>query len=188
MSAGAPATVRAMPESPPPDDSLPQRLWRSWRPFLLAMAAVVVTALVAGLLFSRADPRRAAGLLIEGRVETESEGEVTGPPAPTSGDPSADPVCGVSEAAVDVDTQVGALAAGIVVVQYRDVEDAEAVVGALAETPTQVLVAPNAELDARVVATAWGRRLELEQVDGKALRAFVTAHQGLGPDVTECGG
>lgn len=152
------------------------------------MAGLVVAALVAGLVFSRTDPRRAASLLIEGQVETEADGEATGPPAPTSGDVSADPVCGVSEDPVSVDTQVGALAAGIVVVQYRDGEDAEQVVGAVAETPTEVLVAPNTDLSAPVVATAWGRRLELEAVDGQALRAFVTAHAGLGPDVAECGG
>lgn len=152
------------------------------------MAGLVVAALVAGLVFSRTDPRRAASLLIEGQVETEADGEATGPPAPTSGDAAADPVCGVSDEPVSVDTQVGALAAGIVVVQYRDGEDAEKVVGAVAETPTRVLVAPNPELSIPLVATAWGRRLELESVDEQALRAFVTAHAGLGPDVTECDG
>lgn len=177
-----------MTDSPPPDERLAQRLWGSWRPFLLALVGVVVAALVGGLVFSRTDPRRAASLLIEGRVETEADGEVTGPPAPTSGDAPADPVCGVSEEPVAVDTQVGALAAGIVVLQYRDSEDAEGVVGAVAETPTKVLVAPNPELSAPLVATAWGRRLELETVNEQALRAFVTAHAGLGPDVTECGG
>ena len=175
-----------MTDSPPPDAPLSRRLWRSWRPFLLTMAGVVVVALVAGLAFSRTDPRRAASLLLEGRVTTEADGEATGPPAPTSGDSTADPVCGVSEDPVAVATQVGALAAGIVVVQYRSATDAESVVGAVAETPTQVLVAPNEALGAPVVATAWGRRMALEEVDGNALRAFVTAHAGLGRDVTEC--
>ena len=175
-----------MTDSPPPDDSLVRRLWGSWRPFLLVMAGVVVAALVAGLVFSRTDPRRAANLLLEGRVVTEADGEATGPPAPTSGDAPAAPVCGVSEDPLSIDTQVGALAAGIVVVQYRDAGDAEEVVGAVAETSTQVLVAPNPDLSRPLVATAWGRRLELETIDGQALRAFVTAHAGLGPDVTEC--
>lgn len=178
-----------MAVDPPPDDEpLGRRLLRSTRPFLLLLAGVVVVALAAGLLFSRADPRRAAGLLIDEQVVTEAEGEATGPPAPTSGDDTADPVCGVSSEPVDVDTQVGALAAGIVVVQYRDPGDADPVVGAVAETPRRVFVAPNADLGARVVATAWGRRLELAEVDGQVLRAFVTAHVGIGPDVTECDG
>lgn len=177
-----------MTESPPPQEPLGERLWASWRPFLLAMVGVMVVALVAGVVFSRTDPRRAASLLLEGQVETESEGEVTGPPAPTSGDPTADPVCGVSDDPIEVATQVGALAAGIVVVQYRGEDDAERVVGAVAETPTRVLVAPNPDLPVPVVATAWSRRLELGEVDPQALRAFVTAHEGLGPDVTECGG
>lgn len=169
-----------------PDAPLSRRLWHSWRPFLLTMAGVAVVALVAGLVFSRTDPRRAASLLLEGRVVTEPDGQTTGPPAPTSGDATADPVCGVSDDPVTVDTQVGALAAGIVVVQYRDPDDAEPVVGAVAERPTRVLVAPNQDLGVPVVATAWGRRLELDEVDDEALRAFVTAHAGLGPDVAEC--
>ena len=87
---------------------------------------------------------------------------------------------------VGTQEQVDALAAGIVVVQYRSPEDASAVTEAVAERATDVLVAPNPDLDAPVVATAWGRRLRLDQVDAQVLRAFVTAHAGIGPRVTSC--
>ncbi len=87
---------------------------------------------------------------------------------------------------VTPDQQVDALAAGIVVVQYRSADDATELTEAVAGRPTEVLVAPNADLDAPVVATAWGRRLRLEGVEPALLQAFVTAHAGIGPRVTAC--
>ena len=58
----------------------------------------------------------------------------------------------------------------------------------LAQSPRvdEVLVAPNPDIDASVVATAWGRRLRLDRADGSLLRAFVTAHAGIGPQVMAC--
>jgi hypothetical protein len=47
-------------------------------------------------------------------------------------------------------------------------------------------VAPNPSLEARVVATAWTRRLELDEVLPSVLQAFVTAHGGSGPDPEPC--
>lgn len=163
-----------------------RRLLDSARPLLWGALAVVVVALVAGFLFSRTDPQRAATILLGDQVLTEPEGEVTSGPAPTSGQFDGGPTCGAVAEPVPADQQVDALAAGIVVVQYRSAEDAEAVTGALAGRPTEVLVAPNADIDAPVVATAWGRRLRLEQVDAQVLQAFVTAHAGIGPRVTDC--
>ena len=147
---------------------------------------VIVVGLLAGVLFSRTDPQRAAALLLGDQVLTEPEGEVTTGPAPSSGQPSSGPTCGVVTDPVSTERQVDSLAAGIVVVQYRDPDDAAALTEALAERPTEVLVAPNADLDARLVATAWGRRLRLEELDPPVLRAFVTAHAGIGPQVTPC--
>lgn len=162
------------------------RLVSSMRPVLWGALAVVVVALVAGFVFSRTDPQRAATILLGDRVLTEPEGEVTSGPAPSSGEFRGAPTCGILTGELAAATQVDALAAGIVVVQYRTADQAQAVTEALAGRPTAVLVAPNDDLDAPVVATAWGRRLRLEQVDAPALRAFVTAHAGLGPRVTDC--
>lgn len=163
-----------------------RRLVDGARPVLWGTLAVVVVALVAGFLFSRTDPQRAAAILLGDQVLTEPEGEVTSGPAPTSGQFDGGPTCGVVTDPVAPEQQVDALAAGIVVVQYRSADDAEAVTGALASRPTEVLVAPNADIDAPVVATAWGRRLRLDQVDAPVLQAFVTAHAGIGPRVTAC--
>lgn len=159
---------------------------RSARPVLWGGLAVVVVALVAGVVFSRTDPRRAASLLLGDQVLTEPEGEATNAPAPTSGEPHDGPTCGVVAEPVDVQRQVDALAAGVVVVQFRDGDDAERVAQVLADRPTAVLVAPNPDLVEAVVATAWGRRLRLDRVDGALLRAFVTAHAGIGPQVVPC--
>lgn len=168
-------------------DGLPgRRLLAGVRPVLWAGLVVVVMALVAGVVFSRADPRRAATLLLGDRVLTEPEGEVTAGPAPSSGQREDGPACGVLPEPVDTRVQVDALAGGVAVVQYRDPADAVAVSEALADRPTHVLVAPNDDLDARIVATAWGRRLRLDAVDAAMLRAFVTAHAGIGPAVTQC--
>ena len=156
------------------------------RPVLWGAVAVVVVALVAGIVFSRTDPQRAATILLGDQVLTEPEGEVTRGSAPTSGQFDGGPTCGVMTDPVAPEQQVDALAAGVVVVQYRSADDAQAVTEALAGRPTEVLVAPNADLDAPVVATAWGRRLRLERVDAPVLQAFVTAHAGIGPRVTAC--
>lgn len=163
-----------------------RRLLRSARPVLWGAVAVVVVGLLTGVLFSRTDPRRAATLLLGEQVRTEPEGEMTTGPAPSSGEGQDGPSCGMVAEPVDTQTQIDALAAGVAVVQYRDAEDAVRVSEALADRPTRVLVAPNPDVDVPVVATAWGRRLRLQAVDGPMLRAFVTAHAGIGPDVVDC--
>ncbi len=159
---------------------------RSARPLLWGLLAVVVVGLVAGVVFSRTDPRRAARVMLGDQVLTEPEGEATSGPAPSSGERAGGPTCGVAGAPVPAQAQIDALAAGLVVVQYRDEGHAEAVSKALADRSTIVLVAPSPDLDAPVVATAWGRRLRLEEPNGQLLRAFVTAHAGIGPQVTDC--
>lgn len=159
---------------------------RSARPLLWGLLAVVVVGLVAGVVFSRTDPRRAARVLLGEQVHTEPEGEATSGPAPSSGERAAGPTCGMTGAPVAAQAQIDALAAGLVVVQYRDEDHADEVSEVLADRSTIVLVAPNPDLDAPVVATAWGRRLRLEAPNGQLLRAFVTAHAGIGPQVADC--
>ena len=168
------------------DEPAARRMLRRARPVLWGLLAVVVVGLVAGVVFSRADPRRAARVLLGDQVRTEPEGEATTAPAPSSGVRVGAPTCGVTASPVPVQTQIDALAAGIVVVQYRAAEDADELTRALADRSTRALVAPNPDLDAPVVATAWGRRLRLDRPDGQILRAFVTAHAGIGPDVVAC--
>lgn len=152
----------------------------------LALIAVAVVALLAGVLFGRADPQRAARLLIRDLVLTEPSGEATGPPAPTSGEAVAAPMCGVVGEPLGTQAQVDAIAAGLVVVQYRLDEHAAAVGALAAAHPTEVVAGPNPALDANVVATAWTRRMRLDNPNTELLSAFVTAHAGIGPDVRPC--
>lgn len=168
------------------DEPGARRVLRHARPVLWGLLAVVVVGLVAGVLFSRTDPRRAARVMLGDQVRTEPEGEATTAPAPSSGVRAGGPTCGVTASPVTLQTQVDALAAGIVVVQYREEDDVDELARALADRSTRALVAPNADLDAPVVATAWGRRLRLDRVDRQLLRAFVTAHAGIGPHVVDC--
>lgn len=168
------------------DRSVARRLLTTVRPLLAAGLVVVLVALVAGVVFSRTDPRRAAQLLLGDLVVTEPEGRVTGGPAPSSGERQAAPTCGIFSAAPDAQVQVDALAGGIVVLQYRDTAAASEVEAAVSDRTPDVLVAPNPALDQPVVATAWGRRMVLDTPDRQLIRAFVTAHSGIGPRVEPC--
>ena len=100
---------------------------------------------------------------------------------PTSGPHQPGPVIGgVVDTPLSRPQQVGQLEAGAVLLQHRDLPTAElAELEALAGD--QVIVAPNPDLPAPVVATAWTRKLICEAVDVDALAAFAEAHAGAGP-------
>jgi drug/metabolite transporter (DMT)-like permease len=77
-------------------------------------------------------------------------------------------------------SQVGALEAGVVLIQYHDLSQADV------ETLSQlardkVVVAPNPDLPDRVVATSWLNKQVCSAVDVPELRGFVRNHQGRGP-------
>jgi len=79
-------------------------------------------------------------------------------------------------------SQVGALEAGLVLLQYRDLSPADvATLGGLASN--QVVVAPNSSLPDRVVATAWLEKQTCRAVDVASLRGFIREHAGRGPGV-----
>ncbi len=76
--------------------------------------------------------------------------------------------------------QVGALEAGTVLLQYRDLSADE--LRALGDLATDnVVVAPNANLPSRVVATAWLFKQTCDGVDAPALRGFIRTRVGHGP-------
>jgi uncharacterized membrane protein len=79
-------------------------------------------------------------------------------------------------------SQVAALEAGIVLLQYRDLSADET--RSLSELVTDnVVVAPNPDLPDRVVATAWLFKQACSGVDPAALRGFIRSHAGRGPGV-----
>lgn len=80
---------------------------------------------------------------------------------------------------IDRPTQVLVLEEGAVLIQHRDLAvDEVAALESLA-TP-DVVVAPNPELPARVVSTAWLTKLTCSRVDLATLGRFVQDHQGGG--------
>jgi hypothetical protein len=92
---------------------------------------------------------------------------------------------GVADAPLTRAEQVGQLEAGVVLLQHGDdlAADDLAALEALAEQP-DVLLAPNDDLPAPVVATAWTRKLVCSSLDGggaDALAAFVADLAGRGP-------
>jgi hypothetical protein len=77
-------------------------------------------------------------------------------------------------------TQVGTLEAGGVLVQHRDLS-ADELDELRSVAADGVAVAPNPDLEDRVVATAWLYKRACEAVDLDAIRAFADAHLGNGP-------
>lgn len=76
--------------------------------------------------------------------------------------------------------QVGALEAGVVLLQYRDLSNDE--LRSLTDLVTdKVVVAPNTTLPDRVVATAWLFKQTCSGVDTAALRGFIRTRVGHGP-------
>lgn len=113
---------------------------------------------------------------------TETAVDYTSDP-PTSGphQPSP-PVEGVVTDPITRPIQVGILERGDVLIQHApdlaaaDVEALEALAGG------DVIVAPNPDLPAPVVATAWTYKRTCSEVDIDALEAFATERAGNGPE------
>lgn len=179
------------------DDPARPSLGQSLKRFALALVAVAVIGLVAGIAYGRGTPERAAGTILDDLVVVEElQGDdrvpaTTQDPAPTSGDHVGEAVCGRSEEPFDADTQLASLAAGRILVQYHP----DAVTGVELEGletwwrdghTHDVVIAPNPRLDAPVVATAWMRRLPLRGVETSFLSTFVTAYAGTGPRPEPC--
>jgi hypothetical protein len=115
-------------------------------------------------------------------VGAETDVEYTSDP-PTSGPHQAGPaVQGVVDDAIPRPVQVGILEGGSVLLQHdpdlqgNDLADLEALGG------PGVVVAPNPDLPALVVATAWTYKRTCDAVDVAALREFVEERSGKGPD------
>lgn len=100
---------------------------------------------------------------------------------PTSGPHEPGPALnGVLDAPLSRPQQVGQLEAGAVLLQHGDLAPDELrALEALAADA--VVVAPNPDLPAPIVATAWTRKMVCQTVDVDALTVFAQAHIGDGP-------
>jgi hypothetical protein len=113
---------------------------------------------------------------------TDEDLEYTSDP-PTSGPHlPAPPVEGVVDGPITRPIQVGILERGGVLVQHdpdlgaEDLDSLDALAG------EDVVIAPNPDLPAPVVATAWLYKRTCEGVDAEALQEFVDERRGKGPD------
>jgi len=109
-----------------------------------------------------------------------AEPEYTTDP-PTSGAHAPGPVLsGVLDEPLDRPAQVGALEAGGVLLQHRDL-DADELAELESLAGDSVAVVPNPDLPDRVVATAWLFKQTCDAVDVEALEGFVADRLGEGP-------
>jgi drug/metabolite transporter (DMT)-like permease len=122
------------------------------------------------------DPASASHVVGGDEPEYRTDPPTSGPHAPGT------LLSGVLDAPLSRPAQVGALEAGGVLLQHRDLDDDElAQVEGLAAERDGVAVAPNPDLPDRVVATAWLFKQTCSSVDVEALRAFVEDHVHRGP-------
>ena len=97
--------------------------------------------------------------------------------------------CGLYRQEIPDLFQVASLARGAVIVQYRspaaaDVRDA--VEEAVRSVGDGAIVAPNPDLPAPVVATAWGTMLKLDGADAVQITEFAAQFGGSGPSPSDC--
>lgn len=160
-----------------------------WRRRWLVVLAGAVALAGAGAVWLARGPSAACGPEVHDRLDArslqhalpgapwptyETEPPTSGPhqsgrlPGGVLGDPLPGPV------------QVGALEAGQVLLQHRDLAPPDRAALEGLGGPL-VVVAPNPALPSPVVASAWRTRQPCDQVDVAALRRFVRDHAGDGP-------
>ena len=105
------------------------------------------------------------------------------PPAGGQHDPSWQK-CQVYDASIRAEHAVHSQEHGAVWITYQpDLPEAEVdALAAYAEDQPYVLISPYPELEEPVVASAWGARLRLDDVDDPRLQAFIDRYAGNGPE------
>jgi hypothetical protein len=174
------------------DPDPPVRVRLSLRRFLQLAGGLLVVGLLAGVLFGRVDPQRAARVVVSEFTTTEDgPADEPGPDrvTPVTGPQRGSPVCGVQADPLTPAEQVTTLAAGVVLLQVPaelpsgDRDRVEEVAEG-----ERVAVSVNRELPegVAVVATSWRQRMPLDRVDTELLGAFVTGHVDRAPAVADC--
>ncbi len=156
-------------------------------------AAVVIVALVAFVIVSKVHGRESpiAGLQsFDNLQRTHVTTPVTYPQTPPVGGPH-DPTwqnCGYYSKPVRNENGVHVLEHGAVWITYRPDLPAEQVdrLRQLAHGQTYILVSPYPDLPAPVVASAWGKQVQLDSANDPRLNQFVKAFR-LGPQTPEPG-
>lgn len=169
------------------------RQHRARRPIYIAIGAVAGLAVLIGAVFllSRGGPAQIEGLQsFSGLSQDHVQTTVDYPQTPPAGGPHAPAWqnCGYYDAPIGSENGVHSLEHGAVWITYRpdlSTEQVEAL-RALTRSQTYVLVSPFPELPSPVVASAWGRQVQLESASDPRLDAFVRAFRQ-GPQTPEPG-
>lgn len=115
-------------------------------------------------------------------VGTGEDVEYTTDP-PTSGPHKAGPpVEGVIDEPLPRPVQVGILERGDVLIQHAPDLTPEEQADLATVAGPGVVIAPNPDLPARVLATAWTHKRTCDAVDLDALQGFIEERRGKGPD------
>ena len=169
------------------------RKHRARRPIYITIGVVIGFAVVIGavLLLSRGGPTQIEGLqtfsgLSQNHVQTTVAYAQT-PPAGGEHAPAWQN-CGYYDAPVGSENGVHSLEHGAVWITYRPDLPTDQVdtLRALTRSQTHILVSPFPELPAPVVASAWGRQVQLDSVSDSRLDAFIRAFLQ-GPQTPERG-
>lgn len=162
-------------------------------PPIVALAVVVAGAAALPACGGRSDPGAGCGPVTREALDpgflvhvVSDEGVEYATDPPTSGPHQPSPaVDGVRSEPLSRPLQVGVLEAGDVLLQHRP----DLPAGDLAElrelAGDGVVIAPNPDLDDAVVATAWLHKRTCGAVDADALRDFISARGGKGPEVED---
>ena len=153
--------------------------------------AAVVAVIGAVVFLSRGGSGQIEGLqAFSGLSQDHVQTTVAYPQTPPVGGPHAPAWqnCGYYNAPIGTENGVHSLEHGAVWVTYRPdlPTDQVDVLRALTRSQTYILVSPFPELPAPVVASAWGRQVQLESVSDPRLDAFVRAFRQ-GPQTPEPG-
>jgi Protein of unknown function (DUF3105) len=106
--------------------------------------------------------------------------EYTSDPPTSGAHYSLPPPTGAVDQAVDRPLQVTALEGGMVLVQHRDLSEADTAELEALGSP-QVIVAPNSDQDDPVVLTAWITKQSCSGMDVDEVETFIEEQQGRGP-------
>ena len=195
---------RSSPHPPPvtPDVRAPQRSSTPARrgrmvrprprpsPWLFIAGTVIIAAV--GFALYRSAARNSAGesvaLLPATHVAAETQVSYNSNP-PTSGAHTGETApWGVSTTPLPDISLVHNLEHGGIVLHYRpDIDEAQlqqltALAGELQVQDRKIVLAPRAENDALITATAWGKVIKQQSFNSDELRAFFSAYINRGPE------
>jgi hypothetical protein len=120
---------------------------------------------------------------VSGTVEYDSTPPSSGPHSPQPAE------CGVHADPVPNETQTHSLEHGAVAVQYLptlELEDIRTIERIVSGYDGRVLSAPYPGMETPIAVTSWGEMMRLDSLDADAIRDYIDAFRGRGPEDVAC--